>query len=231
MAHIICRDVALGYEGHSICTNLNFEIKEADYLCVLGDNGSGKTTLMRTLLSLTPPMGGEIIFSDARKSRSIGYLPQQTELSRDFPALVREVVMSGCSRTGFFMGRRQKLDAMQSMKDMGVYELADKSYRTLSGGQQQRVLLARALSTESKLLLLDEPVSGLDPQAAEDMYSLIRHLNSHMGVAIVMVTHDIENALKDAKSVLRMSSAPEYFENVCDYRRKYLLGGETNECI
>lgn len=228
MAQIICKELSLGYEGHSVCEGLNFQIEQGDYVCIVGDNGSGKSTLMKALLSLKSPSAGSIELCDGISRRSIGYLPQQSEAQKDFPALVSEVVMSGCvSSLGnrCFMGKAQKLEAMQNMKIMGVDKLAKKSYRTLSGGQQQRVLLARALCAASKILILDEPISGLDPRASAEMYELIHHLNKHMRITVIMVTHDIENALKDANKVLLMSKNPEFFESVDSYRQR--VGGET----
>lgn len=229
MAQIICNNVSLGYEGHTVCENLNFEINAGDYICIVGDNGSGKSTLIKALLSLGSVMSGEIVLGDGISRRDIGYLPQQSEAQKDFPASVREVVTSGCvSKLGkrSFFGKKERLEADQNMKMMGVYELADKSYRTLSGGQQQRVLLARALCAADKILLLDEPVSGLDPAASASLYSLIHHLNKHTGITVIMVTHDIEHSLKDASGVLRMSSEPRFFDSVEDYRREFLGGGE-----
>ncbi len=228
MAQISCKELLIGYDGHPLCDKLDFEINAGDYVCILGANGSGKSTLLSTLLSLRTPIGGSICFDDGVAANQIGYLPQLGSHTHDFPALVREVVISGCSsqRGSIFMGRRQKLEAMQNMKDMGVFELADKSYSAISGGQQQRVLLARALCAAHKLLLLDEPVSGLDPDAAADMYSLINHLNRHMGVTVVMVTHDIENAVKDANKVLLMGSSPRFFDSIDEYR-EFCAGGES----
>jgi zinc transport system ATP-binding protein len=229
MAQIICNNVSLGYEGHTVCENLNFEINAGDYICIVGDNGSGKSTLIKALLSLGTVIGGEIAFGDGLTRRDIGYLPQQSEAQKDFPASVREVVLSGCvgglGKRAFF-GKAERLEADQNMKMMGIYELADKSYRTLSGGQQQRVLLARALCAANKVLILDEPVSGLDPSASASLYSLIHHLNKHTGATIIMVTHDIENSLRDATGVLRMSSEPRFFGLVEDYRKEFLSGGE-----
>lgn len=228
MAQIICKELSLGYDGRTVCEGINFEINSGDYICIVGDNGSGKSTLVKTLLSLKSAIGGEIIFGEGLSRKDVGYLPQQSEAQRDFPASVREVVISGCvgslGRKAFF-GRAEKLEAEQNMKMMGIYELADKSYRALSGGQQQRVLLARALCAAKKVILLDEPVSGLDPNASASLYSLIHHLNKHMGITVIMVTHDLENALRDATSVLRMSERPEFFAKVDDYRREYLSGG------
>ena len=229
MAQIICNNVSLGYEGHTVCENLNFEINAGDYICIVGDNGSGKSTLIKALLSLGTVIGGEIAFGDRLTRKDIGYLPQQSEAQKDFPASVREVVLSGCvgglGKRAFF-GKAERLEADQNMKMMGIYELADKSYRTLSGGQQQRVLLARALCAANKVLILDEPVSGLDPSASASLYSLIHHLNKHTGATIIMVTHDIENSLRDATGVLRMSSEPRFFDSVEDYRKEFLSGGE-----
>ena len=228
MSQIICKDLALGYDGHVVCEGVNFKINAGDYMCIVGDNGSGKSTLVKTLLSLKSAMSGEVLLTDGLTRKDIGYLPQQSEAQRDFPASVREVVISGCvGNLGkrFFFGRAERLEAEQNMKIMGIYELADHSYRELSGGQQQRVLLARALCAAKKVLLLDEPVSGLDPSASASLYSLIEHLNKHMGVTIIMVTHDVENALKNASCVLRMSTEPRFFESVEDYRREYLSGG------
>jgi zinc transport system ATP-binding protein len=197
-------------------------------MCIVGDNGSGKSTLVKTLLSLKSAISGEVVLGDGLTRRDIGYLPQQSEAQKDFPASVREVVLSGCvgglGRRVFF-GKKDKLEADQNMKMMGVYELADKSYRTLSGGQQQRVLLARALCAANKVLILDEPVSGLDPSASASLYLLIHHLNKHTGTTIIMVTHDIENSLRDASAVLRMSSEPRFFDSVENYRNEFLSGG------
>ncbi len=229
MVQIRCNGLSLGYEGQTVCENLNLEISEGDYLCIVGDNGSGKSTLVRALLSLKAPASGSVELCGDITQSDVGYLPQQSEEQKDFPASVEEVVLSGCvSRLGrrFFMGKAERLEAMQNMKMMGVYDLAKKSYRDLSGGQKQRVLLARALCAAKKILIMDEPVSGLDPRATAEMYELIHHLNKHTHTTIIMVTHDVDNALRDAGRVLRMGRAPEIFENTEDYRAAYLSGGE-----
>ena len=202
---IVCRDVSLGYEGKSVLTDLDLTIAKGDYLCVVGDNGSGKSTLMRGLLGLIQPQSGTIEHAPALKHGAIGYLPQQTRAQRDFPATVLEVVLSGClNRQGlhFFYTPAQKSQALQHMGKLGILELKDKCYRELSGGQQQRVLLARALCAAGDLLVLDEPVTGLDPAAADDLYRTLRYLNRTEGMAVVMVTHDIRSALRDAAAIL-----------------------------
>ena len=229
MVQIKCNELSLGYEGHAVCEHLNFEISKGDYVCIVGDNGSGKSTLIKALLGLKGAANGSIELCGDISKGDIGYLPQQSEAQKDFPASVEEVVLSGCT-SGLgkrcFMGKKERLEAMQNMKMMGVYDLAKKSYRDLSGGQQQRVLLARALCAAKKILLLDEPVSGLDPRATAEMYELIHHLNKHTHTTIIMVTHDIENALRDASKVLKMSYHPEFFDSVDAYKQAYPAGGD-----
>ena len=202
---IDCRDAALGYEGRPIWEHLTFQVRRGDYLCIVGDNGSGKSTLLRGLLGLLSPQSGEILRAPELRQGAVGYLPQQTRAQRDFPATVYEVVLSGClNQKGlrFFYTAAQKSAALMNMGKLGILELKDQSYRDLSGGQQQRVLLARALCAAGDLLVLDEPVTGLDPAAADDLYRTLRYLNRTEGMAVVMVTHDIRSALRDATAIL-----------------------------
>ncbi|MBQ6508299.1 MAG: ABC transporter ATP-binding protein [Flexilinea sp.] len=208
MTLLTVRDLSFGYDSHAIISNLNFTVNSGDYLCIVGENGSGKTTLMKTLLGLREPLSGQIIPGDGLRPNEIGYLPQQTVVQKDFPASVREIVLSGCQgRCGLrpFYNRAEKQLAEENMKRMGITDLADSCYRELSGGQQQRVLLARALCATRKILLLDEPVSGLDPKVTEEMYSLIRELNSE-GITIIMISHDISAAVKYASHILHIGS-------------------------
>ena len=206
MPLITVRDVSLGYDSHTIVENLNFTVNAGDYLCIVGENGSGKTTLMKTLLHLQDPVNGQILAGEGLKRNEIGYLPQQTLVQKDFPASVREIVLSGCqSRCGLrpFYNREEKTLAETSMRRMGVETLANRCYRELSGGQQQRVLLARALCATRKVLLLDEPVSGLDPKVTAEMYSLIEELNRE-GITIIMISHDISAAVRYASHILHI---------------------------
>lgn len=232
MAQIICDNLTLGYENTQLLTGLSFQVNAGDYLCIVGENGSGKSTLVRTLLGLQPPAGGTIRFSDGLSAREIGYLPQQTEVQRDFPASVREIVLSGCqSRMGLrpFYQKEERALAESNMEKLGIQTLAERCYRELSGGQQQRVLLARALCATRKLLLLDEPVSGLDPFATNEMYHLIAGLNDE-GISIIMVSHDIDAALRYASHILHIGGST-FFGTAADYAaspigRRYLeLGG------
>ena len=207
MAQLICKDLSLGYEGHAILTHLNFSVSAGDYLCIVGENGSGKSTLMKTILGLQKPLAGSIEFGEGLKNSAIGYLPQQTAVQRDFPATVWEIVLSGCqARAGRrpFYSRQDKALARENMEKMNVTQFARRCYRELSGGQQQRVLLARALCATQKLLLLDEPVTGLDPKVTLELYQLIEKLNREDKVTVIMISHDIASAVRYASHILHI---------------------------
>ncbi len=226
MAQITCENVTLGYGGSAIAEHVSFSVSEGDYLYIVGENGSGKTTLMKTLLGLTSPISGRIVYGDGLRQNEIGYLPQQTLVQRDFPASVREIVLSGCQgRMGIrpFYSRGEKNLADENIRRMGIADLADRCYRELSGGQQQRVLLARALCATRKVLLLDEPVSGLDPSAMQQMYQLIRELNEE-GITIIMISHDLEAARTQASHILHIGHTIFFGE-----RDDFFLPGKMNE--
>lgn len=201
-------NLSIGYDGKELIGNINFSIKQGDYLCIVGENGAGKSTLMKTLLGLISPMKGEILFTNGLKKNEIGYLPQQTVVQRDFPASVEEIVLSGCQGA---MGIRpfytagEKSLAKENMERMGILDLKKRCYRDLSGGQQQRVLLARALCATRKALLLDEPVAGLDIKTTIQLYSLIKQLNDE-GITIIMISHDVAAAVKYASHVMHVDT-------------------------
>ncbi len=238
MAFLTIKDLSLGYDSQTIIENLNFSVNPGDYLCIVGENGSGKTTLMKTILGLKAPESGQILVGDGLKKNDIGYLPQQTVVQRDFPASVREIVLSGCQgRMGLrpFYNKEEKELAKQSMERMDIADLENKCYRELSGGQQQRVLLARALCATRKILLLDEPVSGLDPRVTAEMYSLIKELNAE-GITIIMISHDIAAAVLYASHILHIGDKiffgkkEEYLES--DIGRFFVAqmkGGDSND--
>lgn len=220
MALISIKNASLGYGGRAVVQDLSFEINEGEYLCIVGDNGSGKSTLMKTILGLLPPIEGEFHFGQGLRQKEIGYLPQQTEVQKDFPASVKEIVLSGClNRCGMrpFYGKQEKDIANENMDRLGISSLSGRCYRELSGGQQQRVLLARALCATRKMLLLDEPVAGLDPLATEDMYNIIEELNKEDKITIVMISHDITAALKYASHILHIGSRPLFFGRKEEY--------------
>lgn len=220
MSQIICNNITLGYDGKAVVENLSFSVENEDYLCIVGENGAGKSTLIKALLKLKKPMSGDIIMAEDVENDGIGYLPQQTEIQRDFPASVREIVLSGCVR-GLgkrpFFTKNQKKMAMDNMKKLGIENLAKCCYRQLSGGQQQRVLLARALCASKTILLLDEPAAGLDPIATNDMYSVISDLNKNQKITVVMVSHDIKAAVKYAKHILHIGHKPLFFGTAEEY--------------
>lgn len=207
MAQLICQDLCVGYDGKAVLQDLSFAVFSGDYLCIVGENGSGKSTLMKTILGLQQPVRGRILTLDGLRKNEIGYLPQQTQVQKDFPASVREIVLSGCQgRCGSrpFYNKEEKKLAAEAMEKMQITRLARRCYRELSGGQQQRVLLARALCATQKMLLLDEPVSGLDPKVTAEMYALIQKLNYEDGITVVMISHDLNAALQYASHILHI---------------------------
>ncbi len=216
---LICRGLTLGYENQILISDLNFSVDAGDYLCIVGENGAGKSTLMRTILRLQKPLAGSIVFGEGLTANQLGYLPQQTVVQRDFPASVREVVLSGCqSKLGMhaFYPKHLKQLAQTNMERMGIAHLAKRCYRELSGGQQQRVLLARALCATERMLFLDEPVAGLDPKVTVEMYRLIAQLNAE-GTTILMITHDIHMAAKYASHILHLGQEV-FFGTTEEYR-------------
>lgn len=219
MAYITCKNLTLGYDGIAVTEGINFEVNRGDYLCIVGENGAGKSTLMKTLLHLMEPLSGVISFGDGMQTKEVGYLPQQTVVQKDFPAAVKEIVLSGnLSKLGHrpFYGKREKQEAEENMKKMAIWNLKNHCYRNLSGGQQQRVLLARALCATTKLLVLDEPVSGLDPKVTTDFYELIRNLNQE-GITIIMVSHDIRAAVTYANHILHIGKKQLFFGTTAEY--------------
>jgi len=235
MALIEAKNVCLGYDGVDVVTGLSFEVNRGDYLSVVGENGSGKSTLIKALLGLKRCSSGHLHFLEGLKQNQIGYLPQQTPVQKDFPASVYEVVLSGTLGKKNLFGIYSKNDkklALDNMATLGILDLKNKCYRNLSGGQQQRVLLARALCATESLLLLDEPVTGLDPVATEEMYELLYHLNRDHGITIITVSHDIRSSLRYSTHMLHLRGTQLYFGKTEDYLSseagKIFAGGAHN---
>lgn len=217
---IKCNNISLSYDGVDVLKDISFSIYDDDYLCIVGENGSGKSTLIKCLLGIKKADKGEIIMNGGLKHSDIGYLPQQTFIQKGFPATVEEVVISGClSSRGYrpFYSKKEKQTAEMNMKRLGILDLRKRCYRELSGGQQQRALLARALCAAKKLILLDEPVTGLDPVAINELYNLIGELNQSDKITIIMVSHDIQNLLRNTKHVLHLNESSAYYGSVNDY--------------
>lgn len=234
MSFISCKNIYLSYENTHVIDNLSFTVEAGDYLCIVGENGSGKSTLVKAVLGLKETTAGHLHFGEGLKKGEIGYLPQQTTVQKDFPASVYEVVLSGCladKKTVFYTKKHREL-AKTNMKKLDVYELRNRCFRELSGGQQQRVLLARALCASKKLILLDEPVSGLDPVVTHELYSIIKTINRDYGITIVMVSHDLHAALKYASHILHLNKNSDYFGTVGEYLEsdiyKSFTGGGTD---
>lgn len=229
-----CDHMDLGYEHQDAVQDVTMEVDAGDYLCIVGANGAGKSTLVKGILGLLKPTGGSIYVSEDLKKSGIGYLPQQGAAQRDFPATVREVVLSGClKRRGSrpFYGAEEKRLAAASMEKLGITDLQKKCYRELSGGQQQRALIARALCATNRLLILDEPITGLDPAAIMEFYGLIRRLNREDHVAVIMVTHDVRNMIREATKVLHLRRSVQFYGTAEEYResaagREFLGGGD-----
>jgi len=236
MALITCREAAFGYDTGIVVTGLDFTVESGDYLCIVGENGSGKSTLIKGLLRLKSPVSGEILAGDGLKSNEIGYLPQQSAAQKDFPAGVFEVVLSGRqSKRGPspFYSRQDKRIAMESLEKLGIRHLKNKCYREISGGQQQRALLARALCATEKLLLLDEPVAGLDPLVTQELYDLIRMINLEQKRTIIMVSHDIRGATEYATHILHLGNRQLFFGKTpayvkTDLAKRFLGGGQSD---
>lgn len=221
---ISVKELSLSYDGHRVLNDLSFSLCCGDYLCIIGDNGTGKTTLMDALLGLKKPDCGEIKYASDISKTQIGFLPQRTELQSDFPASVSEIVMSGCigrRKNSVFFSKNDRQIAFDNMEKLGITHLSSRSYRELSGGQQQRVLLARALCSAQRILMLDEPISGLDPKATLDMYSLVGDINKREGISIIMISHDMPAVLKYATHILYLGKGGHFFGKTDEFVKEY----------
>ncbi len=225
MALIECENVSVQYGSYVACENVSFTVNPGDYLCVVGANGSGKSTIVKTVTGLLKAESGTVV----RNGLECGYLPQKNNIQRDFPASVREVIRSGTfCKGGFFLSKREKLNAEYQIQRLGLESIAGKSFAELSGGQQQRVLLARALCAAKNMIILDEPVTGLDPFVTDELYSIIRSLNKDNGLAVIMVSHDVHRAVQNATHILHMNRKPEFFGTVDEYEKTPLYSQMSN---
>ena len=217
---ICCKNVSLGYNGYIAAQNLNFSVNTGDFLLLAGENGSGKSTLIKGLLRLLTPMEGTIIFGEDFKRFHTGYLSQETAAKHDFPAGVFEIVLSGnLGKMNFrpFYTKAEKRKVEENMRLLGITDLKGKCFRELSGGQQRRVLLARSLCAAEKLLILDEPFSGLDPLISAELYSLLTKINRETGMTVIMSSHDVE-ASYCATHVLHLQKRQAFFGAIEEYR-------------
>ena len=214
--------MSFAYDGKTVVEGLSFQVNQGDYLCIVGENGSGKSTLMKGILGLLKPKSGRLSVAGDLKQTEIGYLPQQNQALKHFPASVYEVVISGrLSTRGIkpFFSKADRAAAAKNMERVGVSDLRNKSFRELSGGQQQRVMLARALCATKKALLLDEPAAGLDPLVTDELYSTIKSLRNDTGITIIMISHDMQAAVNHASHILHLKNKQLFFGATEDYKQ------------
>ena len=234
MAILTCKNASFGYDGEVVLSGIDFTLCGGEYMCILGENGAGKSTLVKGILGLISPVPGEIEFGEGLRACEVGYLPQQTQVQKSFPASVLEVVLSGrINSMGMrpFYNRKDREDAVKKLELMGMKGMERRSFQELSGGQKQRVLLARAMCAAGRLILLDEPVSGLDPAATTDLYELIADINKNMGMTVIMVSHDTQAAVKYASHIMQLSHTQLFYGTVDDYKNSevghdYLKGAK-----
>ena len=208
MAQLRCENISVGYEDGIVVSDVSFELNRGDYVCIVGENGAGKSSLLKGILGLARIQGGKIEYGDGMSRADVGYLPQQKDYQKNFPATVKEVVMSGfLNKMGLrpYYNRAEKAKAMEILSDFGMADYVRASFGSLSGGQKQRVLLARAMCATDKPLLLDEPTTGLDPVATEELYELLKRLNREKKTTILMVSHDLNKAVSDAGLILHVN--------------------------
>ncbi len=236
MALFECKNLQLGYDNIKVINNLTFLVDEGSYLCIIGENGAGKSTLLKAMLRLKSPLSGKIEYNDGIKQKDIGYVAQKTEVQKDFPASVFEVVLSGClngSKIGPFYSKCEKEIAKAAMEDMQIANLKRKCFRELSGGQQQRVLLARALCATKRAIFMDEPVTGLDGPMTTLFFEKVKRLNTENGITVVMVSHDIHCAVKYATHILHLNDENTFFGKTEDYIHSDLgrafIGGHKHD--
>lgn len=234
MAILTCKNASFGYDGEVVLSGIDFTLCGGEYMCILGENGAGKSTLVKGILGLISPVTGEIEFGEGLRACEVGYLPQQTQVQKSFPASVLEVVLSGrINSMGMrpFYNRKDRDDAVKKLELMGMKGMERRSFQELSGGQKQRVLLARAMCAAGRLILLDEPVSGLDPAATTDLYELIADINKNMGMTVIMVSHDTQAAVKYASHIMQLSHTQLFYGTADDYKNSevghdYLKGAK-----
>ena len=227
MTQLQVNNVSMSYEGRQVLEDVSFTLNKGDWLFVLGENGTGKTTLIKGLLGLKAIDGGSIQFGEGVAKEDIGYLSQSTELQKNFPATVFEIVISGfLNKKGVFSfyNKEDKKKAEALLEKLGIAHLKSSPFSALSGGQQQRVLLCRALAAATKILVLDEPTAFLDTKSAEEMYRTLDRLNREDGLTIIMVSHDYSAAAKHSSHILYIKSKTLYFGDSKDFFNSYEMG-------
>ena len=229
---ISVEQLSVEFSAKPLFDNISFQVNPKDKIALVGKNGAGKSTMLKIFAGLQQPTSGRL---SVPKGVVIGYLPQQTQLQRDFPASVYEVVLSGRLNSmggRMFYNAEDKKAAQENMERLGIEDIKNRCYMELSGGQQQRVLLARAMCATKKLLLLDEPVTGLDPVATNEMYTLIKLINLCDSTSVIMISHDIHEAVRYATHILHLGNRQLFFGTTAQYResdlaRRFVGGGRA----
>jgi hypothetical protein len=220
MSLIELKNLTIGYADYAVVKNLSIIIDTHDFICIVGPNGSGKTTLIRSILGLTKPLSGRIEY-DQISQKSIGYMPQETTVDPNFPASVFEIVLSGTLNRGKnFYDHSTKAIALEALKGLDILSLKDASFSELSGGQRQKVLLARALVATDKLLILDEPSNNLDQKSKLSLYNLIQKIHKERGIAVLMVTHDLDHGNLIGDKILSLTNGDFFFGKTKDFIKK-----------
>ena len=216
---ISLKNLSLGYENKAVLSNINIEIEDNDFICIVGPNGSGKSTLVKGILGLIKPMKGKVIYNNL-KQNFIGYMPQETKVDANFPASVFEIVLSGFLNRTLFYSKKDKEQAINNLRILGIEKLKDKCFCDLSGGQRQKVLLARSLCATSKLLILDEPSNNLDSKSKKELYNIISNLNKNNNITIIMITHDLDHDNLIGNKILSLREDDIFFGSTSDFVRR-----------
>ncbi|MBQ4354189.1 MAG: ATP-binding cassette domain-containing protein [Clostridia bacterium] len=212
-ALLTCQNLTVGYEGVRLCTDISFTLHTGEYMSIIGPSGIGKSALAGTILGVQKPAEGEVIYENGMQRTDIGCLPQEQVIRSS--VTVREVVLEGCLHhtKKWFVGRAEKEFAMHNLERVGLADFAKRRFGDLSGGQRQRVLLARALCSAKKLLILDEPMHGLDAYAKDEIFHEIVKINES-GIAVMLID---ANAVDG--TVLHLSDRQLFCGSVTDYIR------------
>ncbi len=211
---ILIKDLSFAYGNNVILENLNFEVFKNDYIAIIGPNGGGKTTLLKLLLGFLQPTSGKIdIFgtSPLKMRQKIGYLPQYINFNMDMPINVLDITLQGkLTKSKLFYNKKDKQLALEKLELMNVGHLKDRKIKDLSGGQRQRVLLARALTKEPDILILDEPTASIDPEGQKEIYDLLKSLP----LTKLIVSHDINILFEGVNKVAHINKTLHLHDSV-----------------
>lgn len=204
----------VSYSNHVAIENINFKIEDGEYVCLVGENGSGKSTLVKTIVGLLKPEEGQVNLNISLDE--VAYLSQTNLKDLDFPATAKEIIMSGIQKHGKFpfYTKKDKEIYENVIKQLKIEELQGRRIGDLSGGQKQRILIARALVRQPKLLILDEPATGLDYNITKELYKILENLNKNNKMTIIMATHDLEEINEIKPRIISLAKKVKYDGNL-----------------